>query len=178
MDAIEEWIEIGLDTLRHHGFAALKADSLSKVRHVTRGSFYNYFNAVSDFHTAIIEKWKETASQNIIVTIDKEPSKRVALEELLNIAFGNNERLEKQMRIWAENDPLPRKALIEIDDMRLTFLTRLLIENGVSPENARVFIVLCHPFLKDRRAGLFGLRSGCSTETMSGSSFAPDASTS
>ncbi|SKA29780.1 two-component system, chemotaxis family, response regulator CheB [Oceanospirillum multiglobuliferum] len=42
----------------------------------------------------------------------------------------------------------------------------------------RVFIVLCHPFLKDRRAGLFGLRSGCSTETMSGSSFAPDASTS
>ncbi|WP_169917405.1 hypothetical protein, partial [Oceanospirillum multiglobuliferum] len=49
---------------------------------------------------------------------------------------------------------------------------------AISCGMSRVFIVLCHPFLKDRRAGLFGLRSGCSTETMSGSSFAPDASTS
>lgn len=133
---LEEWVDVGLNTLRHHGFSALKADSLAKAKRVTRGSFYSNFNNVADFHRAIIQNWKEESSQNIITQLDQLPSKRAALENLLYLSFGNNERLERQMRIWAENDPLPREAVAEVDSMRVAYLHRLLLENGVPSENA------------------------------------------
>jgi hypothetical protein len=60
------------------------------------------------------------------------PSRRAALEELLRRAFGSHERLERQMRIWAENDPLPRGALAAVDEMRLAYLEKLLTDNGVA----------------------------------------------
>ncbi|TYC72502.1 TetR/AcrR family transcriptional regulator [Stappia sp. BW2] len=133
---VEEWVEIGLDALRHQGFEALKADSLSKARGVTRGSFYNYFKAVTDYHAAVILRWKQLAAQNVIVEIDKLPSKRAALHELLRLAFGSSERLERQMRIWAENDPLPRRAVAEVDEMRIAYLKQLLLDNGVPSRSA------------------------------------------
>jgi len=133
---LEEWVDVGLNTLRHHGFSALKADRLAKEKRVTRGSFYNNFNNVEDFYRAIIQNWKEESSQKIITQLDQLPSKRVALENLLYLSFGNNERLERQMRIWAENDPLPREAVAEVDNMRVTYLHRLLLENGVPSKNA------------------------------------------
>ncbi len=132
----EKWVEIGLDALRSQGYEALKADSLSKAQKVTRGSFYNYFKAVTDFHAAVIQRWKEIATGNVILQLDKQPSRRLAFEQLLRLSFGSRERLERQMRIWAENDPLPREALADIDKMRVGYLARLLEENGIDPKTA------------------------------------------
>ncbi len=132
----EEWIEIGLDALRHQGFEALKADSLSKARQVTRGSFYNYFKTVTDYHVAVIQRWKEIAAQDVILKLDRLPSRRAALEELLRLSFGSRDRLERQMRIWAENDPAAREALAAVDEIRLAYLKRLLVENGVPAERS------------------------------------------
>lgn len=134
--SLEKWVEIGLTALSQRGHDALKADLLSKDQGVTRGSFYYHFANVADFHSAVIARWKEAATLQVISDLQALSSPRSALERLLYLSFSNVERLERQMRLWAESDPLPKAALAEIDTRRIGFLTDLLGKMGHSPVSA------------------------------------------
>lgn len=129
----EKWVEIGLKALSSQGHEALKADLLSKAQGVTRGSFYHHFSNVTDFHAAVIDRWKEQATDRVILAVEMPGNPRTALEKLLYLSFGRVERIERRMRIWAENDPLPRAAVEGIDRRRVAYVTALLGDMGYSP---------------------------------------------
>src|SRR5262245_58690945 len=83
-----DWIDFALATLAREGFDALKADVLARKLGVSRGSFYWHFSDLAVFHARVIEHWRQTATEAIIVDIERYQSREERLDALLRRAFG------------------------------------------------------------------------------------------
>ncbi|MBI3197428.1 MAG: TetR/AcrR family transcriptional regulator [Rhodospirillales bacterium] len=126
-----DWVNAGLKALAKTGSAALKADSLSKGLGVSRGSFYWHFADVDAFHTAVLQRWREVAYENVVREIHGTAESR--LDALLDRAFRADTHLERAVRSWATADPRARTMVEAVDGRRLVYIEKLLIEAGVPP---------------------------------------------
>src|SRR4249919_470483 len=68
-----DWLDQGLKTLAKDGFTALKAEPLAKAMGVSRGSFYWHFADIGAYHAAILERWREVATEQIIAAVEATP---------------------------------------------------------------------------------------------------------
>lgn len=134
----EDWLRIGFEALSKNGFSALKADVLSKEQSVTRGSFYHHFKDVSDFHSALIARWREVATEQIISGLDALRPGREALRALILLAYDAVDSLERQMRFWAESDTMAASAIREVDLRRVDYIRCILVEMNINPYKAVV----------------------------------------
>jgi AcrR family transcriptional regulator len=129
----EGWIDFALATLAREGFEALKADVLARKLRVSRGSFYWHFADLGAFHTAVIERWKQVATEAIISDIEQHDAIDKRLEALLHHAFGRGATLELRMRAWADNNVAAARALGDVDSRRRRYIEQLLRDAGIAP---------------------------------------------
>ena len=130
------WADAGLEALALEGFAALKADRLAKALGVSRGSFYWHFRDVPAFHRAVLARWRETASENVIEGLERHADARDALRDLLSRAFRATPRLEAAVRAWASHDAAAREAVLATDRRRTDYIRELLARCGAAPDEA------------------------------------------
>ena len=134
----QDWVDLGLKTLAKSGFTALKAEPLAKAMGVSRGSFYWHFADIGAYHAAVLARWREVATEQIIAGVeaasggDKDP-----LAVLLKLTFGSKLLLEKAVRSWAANDARARAAVVAMDRRRLDYIEELLEQAGLAEEVAR-----------------------------------------
>jgi AcrR family transcriptional regulator len=133
----KDWLDQGLRTLAAKGFTALKAEPLSKAMGVSRGSFYWHFADISAFHAALLQHWREIATEQIIATLESGSSKGERLPLLLHGVFTAKLSLENAVRTWATLNPAARSAVQAIDRRRLSYIESLLREQGLSSSIAR-----------------------------------------
>ncbi|MGF0538548.1 TetR/AcrR family transcriptional regulator [Agrobacterium sp. ES01] len=131
--SVEAWILAGLEALEAHGFRVVKADTLSKMLNVTRGSFYWHFPEVGSFHRAVIGRWTDER----MGMLNKEfAADDTSVRDLLKQAFGSGAMRERQMRLWAIEEPMARAALAEIDGRRLALMEELAVGRGLERDTA------------------------------------------
>ncbi|MCP3474587.1 TetR/AcrR family transcriptional regulator [Bradyrhizobium sp. CCGUVB1N3] len=140
----QDWVDLGLKTLAKSGFTALKADPLAKAMGVSRGSFYWHFADLAAFHAAILSRWREVATEQIIAAVEAAKSENEdegrsadPLAVLLKLTFGSKLVLEKAVRSWAANDARARAAVVAVDRRRLDYIESLLKQAGLTEEVAR-----------------------------------------
>ena len=133
-----DWLDQGLKTLTKSGFTALKAEPMAKAMGVSRGSFYWHFEDVAAFHTALLRRWRETMTEQIIASLERLPGNESPINELLRRAFGGNRLpLEIAVRSWATVDPVARAAVHAIDRRRLSYMETQFAAKGFSPGAAQ-----------------------------------------
>lgn len=126
----QSWIDAGLAALQAGGPAALRAEPLAKQLGTTKGSFYWHFADVPAFHVAVIENW-QTRTLNILIdqlAADGSPAHRLE-------SFGQQllaDQIDPAMRHWAQSNETAKLALAQIDEQRLTYISTLLSNLGVS----------------------------------------------
>jgi AcrR family transcriptional regulator len=136
----KDWVDLGLKTLAKSGFTALKAEPLAKTMGVSRGSFYWHFADIGAFHAAILARWREVATEQIIAGVEaaKDGGKgEDPLAVLLKLTFGSKLLLEKAVRSWAANEARARAAVVAVDRRRLDYIESLLKQAGLAEEVAR-----------------------------------------
>jgi AcrR family transcriptional regulator len=136
----QDWVDLGLKTLAKRGFTALKAEPLAKAMGVSRGSFYWHFADIGAFHTAILTRWREVATEQIIAAVEAAKSRNRGedpLAVLLKLTFGSKLVLEKAVRSWAANDVRARAAVVAVDRRRLDYIENLLKQAGLAEDVAR-----------------------------------------
>jgi AcrR family transcriptional regulator len=131
----QDWVDLGLKTLAKSGFTALKAEPLAKAMGVSRGSFYWHFADIGAFHAAILSRWREVATEQIIANLEAVRGED-PLAVLLRRTFGSKLTLEKAVRGWAAHDARARVAVQAIDRRRLDYIETMLKQSG-SGEVAR-----------------------------------------
>ena len=131
-----DWLDQGLKTLTESGFTALKAEPLAKAMGVSRGSFYWHFADVGAFHAALLKRWREIMTEQIIANLEQSAGGADRINVLLRQAFGGRLTLEVAVRTWATLDPAARAA-VQADKRRLSYIEGLLIASGLSREIAR-----------------------------------------
>lgn len=132
-----DWLDQGLKTLTYSGFTALKAEPLAKAMGVSRGSFYWHFADVGAFHTALLKRWRELSTEQIIANLEQSRNREAPLNVLLRGAFSSRLPVEVAVRSWATVDPAARTAVQAIDKRRLSYIESLLTAAGCPPEVAR-----------------------------------------
>jgi AcrR family transcriptional regulator len=132
-----DWLDQGLKTLKESGFTALKAEPLAKAMGVSRGSFYWHFADVGAFHAALLRRWREIMTEQIIANLEQSAEGEIRINALLRRAFGDRLTLEVAVRTWATLDPAARAAVQAIDRRRLSYIESLLTASGFPPEIAR-----------------------------------------
>lgn len=127
---VRDWVNAGLKALAKSGFTALKADPLSKVLGVSRGSFYWHFADVGAFHAAVLQRWREVAYENVVREVEGAAESR--LTALLDRAFRADIRLEKAVRSWATTEAKASAMIEAVDARRLKYIRDLLVEAGLT----------------------------------------------
>jgi AcrR family transcriptional regulator len=136
----QDWVDLGLKTLAKCGFTALKAEPLAKAMGVSRGSFYWHFADIGAYHAAILERWREVATEQIIAGVEAAKNGDMGkdpLAVLLKLTFGSKLVLEKAVRSWAANDARARAAVVAVDRRRLDYIESLLRQAGLASDVAR-----------------------------------------
>lgn len=133
----EDWLNLALEELKHHGYSALKAQPLAKKLAVTRGSFYHHFESLEAFHTALIDHWSKRTSGQIALAAQGIEDPVDALEDLLQKTLRSGETLERAIRSWSTVVPAVAEAVERVDQERISIAERLLREAGLCEMDAR-----------------------------------------
>ncbi|MEM9970121.1 MAG: TetR/AcrR family transcriptional regulator [Pseudomonadota bacterium] len=126
-----DWLNLALQELKTHGYAALRAQPLAKKLGVSRGSFYHHFESLEAFQTAVIAHWSETTSGQIILDAQAAGDPVLALDDLLRTTLRSGEALERAVRSWSTVAPGVAEAVDRVDRTRIGVAERLLTDAGV-----------------------------------------------
>ena len=131
------WLQHGLETLASKGFEALKAEPMAKALNVSRGSFYWHFKDIRDFRRAILERWREQATLQVIQATDETHPSQSRLMGLVHRAFDADHRLEAAIRAWAAQNKEAAEIAQSVDVERISYLAEILASGGVSLAKAK-----------------------------------------
>lgn len=130
----DDWVKAGLKALAQSGASSLKAEPMAKALAVSRGSFYWHFADVDAFHTAVLERWRTVAYENIVADLESVDRRR--LETLIQRAFAADTRLERAVRAWATSGPKAQAMVQEVDARRVQYLRTALAGAGFDAPRA------------------------------------------
>jgi AcrR family transcriptional regulator len=133
----EDWLKAALAALRAEGHAGLRAAPLAEKLGVTRGSFYWHFEDVAALHDAVLQHWKETATDGLIALTSGKGAPAQRLRELATRAFSAPPELERAIQAWSLDDARAAKAVDAVNERRLQHLAMLLLQMGLSKPAAR-----------------------------------------
>lgn len=132
----QSWIDAGLKSLVNQGPTALAAEPLAREIGTTKGSFYWHFKDVPEFHASIVKDWQGRAFASVVAALSEPGTAEQRLRR-----FGESILADKQdpaLRAWARTDKLVAKAIAQVDGERLTYVSNLLRQLGISnPEFAQ-----------------------------------------
>jgi AcrR family transcriptional regulator len=135
----QDWLTMGIQVLIEKGVEAVKIDPLAKLLNVTRGSFYWHFKDRNDLLEAILHEWEARNTKRIIAQVEElESSPSFKLMRLFEIAAQDDNRFEKAIRIWSDNDSRAFAAIEQVDRQRLDYLQDLFLQLGFSETDAKV----------------------------------------
>jgi len=118
-------------------------DVVAKNLAVTRGSFYWHFKDRNELLMAMLESWRNSATDQIIERFERQRSgPEGLLKDLLSLPFRGRAaqraaRVEVAIRDWARRDPMARRALDDVDARRLSHIGACFTALGFGDDEAR-----------------------------------------
>lgn len=131
-----DWLDHGLRVLAREGAGALKAERLARSLGVSRGSFYWHFANLDAYHVALLERWRDGATREVVAGVERSSTPPDRLETLMRRAFGADPALERAVRAWATHRPAVARMVQRVDAERVSHLAAMLGQGGVEPAEA------------------------------------------
>jgi AcrR family transcriptional regulator len=138
----EGWIEAAYRLLIEGGVEAVKILPLSKGLKLSRTSFYWHFPDREALLAALVRRWQEKNTGNLIRQTEMPAASiNAAMLNLMDcwITPGLfDSQLDRAMRDWARTDRPLRAAFAEADAARLAAIRAMFCRHGFSAEEADV----------------------------------------
>jgi len=135
------WLDAAYDLLISDGIEAVKVMSLAKRLNLTRTGFYWFFKDIAELQAAIVERWEDQNTGNLVARCEAEADTvGAALFNLMDCWFDPalfDARLDLAIRNWARNDPALQRRLDEADIRRIDAVTALFSRFGYSDAQAK-----------------------------------------
>jgi len=132
-----DWLDAGLEMLAAEGPQALVAERLAQRLGVTRGSFYHHFRSRESFQHALLERWAQRHTRDVIDAAEHAGAREPKLDRLLDRVLALPHDLGTAVRAWAQRDPIARRFQTQIDARRIAYVQRLIAGDGLTPARAR-----------------------------------------
>ena len=134
----DAWIDAAYQLFETGGIKAVRVDPLSKALGVTRGSFYWHFEDRDALLRAILKRWSDEQTEQVIEANEARGGDAgERLLRLLKTCASDDGRLEMGMRDWAADDAEAQQDTLRIDERRIDYMTDLAVAAGIQPPVAR-----------------------------------------
>lgn len=131
------WLDEGLRALSEGGAKALRVEPLATRMKIARSSFYWHFPTFDAFRDELLAHWRERWTDDVVADVETVAGAPARLRALLRRAFRTPRRLERALRAWAAEDAAVARAVAEVDERRIDYITKLLEGSGVAKRSAR-----------------------------------------
>ncbi|MFF5994655.1 TetR/AcrR family transcriptional regulator [Lysinibacillus sp. KU-BSD001] len=136
----EQWVQKGIEYFSQGGFAALVVEKMARELKCSKSSFYWYFTDRDEFLRRVIELWTKRATIDVIFESSKNMTTEIQIRTVLEKMFSNEnvgDFLFYLRRLGQEKDEY-REVLTSIENMRLSYMTKLLQQLEISEEKAKI----------------------------------------
>lgn len=136
------WLNAAYDLLIEGGIDAVKVMPLAKRLNLTRTGFYWYFEDISELHRAIIQRWEDQNTGQLVARCQAETANiGESLFHLMDCWLDHtlfDAPLDLAIRNWARFDPALQQRLDQADTRRIKAVSDMFIRHGYSKEQADV----------------------------------------
>jgi len=145
----EDWIHLGYQLFTEHGKKGVIIDKMAKKLNCNRSSFYWHFKTKKAFINELVNYWVNIETQNIIHAIDKKKSAKEKFITLVTLSFAKNHHLDFvfYLKKYAQSNKKIRMAIRNIDKRRKDYAYSIMIEMGLSPEEAIIKTSILYKYL-------------------------------
>lgn len=131
-----DWLAEGFTILSEFAQNKLRILYLCERLGVTRGSFYHHFDGIEDYVDALMAQWKKEHTEELIDLSNQHHSPLDQLQALNGLVAQKDQSIEAAIRSWSFYQPLVRKHLAKVDEMRMAYLANLYQGLGAEKEVA------------------------------------------
>lgn len=142
----DQWLAKALDTLESSGVEGVKIERFAKALGISRSGFYWHFNNRQDLLEHLLEFWvrKYTGVVSDNPDVKKLDPKKRLLTVMNMIRDKNLTKYDLAINAWVKVDPLARKVVKKVVNIRLGFLRSIFAELGFDGDElemrARLFV--------------------------------------
>lgn len=148
----EDWIAAATEVLVDRGIDAVRVDVLARELEVTRGSFYWHFEDRDALLTAVLQAWRDAATEQVIHRFEgRNADAQALIAELISLPFRGRAaqraaRIELAIRAWSRRDALARAAVDEVDERRIAYIAQCFSALGfpIAEARARAFVLYAY----------------------------------
>lgn len=141
----EQWFSEALNVLQSGGIESVRVERLAARLNTSRSGFYWHFENREDLLISLLKYWTKEYTE--VVTIGLTESESDPLKRLyLTTDMVRKHKLAKYdlpIRTWALSDPLAKKAVAKVNNIRVNYSRSMFSELGFSGEDlemrARLF---------------------------------------
>lgn len=138
----ELWLNAAYDVLVTDGIGAVKIMGLAKKLNLTRTGFYWFFADLNELHLAMIERWENQNTGNLVARCQMDaPNICAALFNVMDCWLDTSlfdDRLDLAIRNWARVDSDLKARLTDADDRRIEAIAHMFSRHGYSAEQSQV----------------------------------------
>lgn len=142
---IDDWVAAGLVALAESGPDGVAIEAVAKRLGTTKGSGYWHLGSRPALLRAVLDRWYEVATEQVIAGIEASglPA-RARLDRLLALVIAGAERHPGELLTLAHHDPDVRAAVARATGARVGYVAELLGQVGVTKAEARRRAVLAY----------------------------------
>lgn len=151
---IAAWTDAALEVLATQGIDGVRIEVLAKRLEVTKGSFYWHFKDRDALYDSILDHWRRKTTLGLIERLDRgEISAEARFRRLLQIPMMSRRSalaadVELAVRLWGRRDERARRALEEVDHLRLRYIGGLLKGCGVPEREIEARAILAYSYMR------------------------------
>lgn len=132
----EDWLIEGLRILQEFAQNKIRILYLCERLKVTRGSFYHHFSSIDEFITELLKKWEKDNTLALIKASSLAQSTEEQIKKLGEMAMNKDKAVEVAIRSWSYYHPIVKEYLEKVDNIRLTYLSNIFQQQGMTKEVA------------------------------------------
>lgn len=140
--SLDIWLEAAYDVLISDGIEAVKVMTLARRLNMTRTGFYWFFEDLADLHAAMIERWENKNTGNLVAMCGQEAaSVSEALFNLMDCWLNQalfDARLDLAIRNWGRINPELQAKIDTADAARIAAVSQIFERFGYSKDQSQV----------------------------------------
>ena len=150
---VAAWTVAALDLLAEQGIDGVRIELLARRLGVTKGSFYWHFTDRDELHVAMLDYWRRRTTLGLIERFEHTGAPAIErLRQLIRLLTNprslRGADVELSVRLWGRRDARAESALSEVDELRTRYIARLLMETGISADEAKARSLLIYSYMR------------------------------
>jgi AcrR family transcriptional regulator len=138
----EDWLDLAIRALIDNGIDEVKVQVLARKLHVSRSSFYWFFESLKDLHDQLLDHWLSKNTGPIIERATR-PAPDI-MSAILNVfeCWADESlfdpKLDMAIRLWARRSAAVRDIVQQADNRRLSAIAAMFTRHGYEARDAVV----------------------------------------